>query len=215
MRRRRLAIASHEVWARSLGGRITGAQSVQALMTPRIDRVIDLLELRPGRRYADFGCGTWPYAHFVASRARLEAPPVTFDLSVGDGVDAIAWPERLPLADASIDAFSSLGFLHRFEDDVVRAFGDEVARVLAPGGCALFIDYSPVRARWLDRFHGRLLAPGAAQVDLRGWGRLAALLTECGFDQLDLVSAGPFFLPPIPRVGVLARKAASREGEGA
>jgi hypothetical protein len=42
---------------------------------------------------------------------------------------------------------------------------------------------------------------------LRGWGRLAALFTECGFDAIDLVNAGPFILPPIPRVGVLLRRA--------
>jgi hypothetical protein len=51
-------------------------------------------------------------------------------------------------------------------------------------------------------------------VDLRGWGRLAALYTEAGFDAIDLVNLGPFLVPPIPRVGVLLRKAPADEGAG-
>ena len=51
------------------------------------------------------------------------------------------------------------------------------------------------------------MASSPLSVDLRGWGRLAALFTEVGFDAIDLVNVGPFLLPPIPRVGVLLRRA--------
>jgi hypothetical protein len=68
------------------------------------------------------------------------------------------------------------------------------------------MEVAPVVSDGLNRLHTRLLGAGCAEVDLRGWGRLAALFTECGFGAIDLVNVGPFFFPPIPRVGVLLRQ---------
>ena len=68
------------------------------------------------------------------------------------------------------------------------------------------VEVAPVRNPILNRLHKNLLSGGCAEVDLRGWGRLAALFTECGFDAIDLVNIGPFILPPIPRIAVLARR---------
>ena len=179
-----------------------------AMVTPRVQRVIDLLDLCPGRRYLDIGCGTAAYADLVAQKAGLEEPPITLDLAAGPGpVDLTGWPEKLPFRDESFDCISSLYFLRRFDDDVCRAYASELGRVLAPGGSALVLEVAPVRSRLLNAFHTRLLSFGCAEVDIRGWGRLAALYTEAGFDGIDLVNVGPFIVPPIPRVGVLLRKA--------
>jgi len=179
-----------------------------ALITPRVQRVIELIELQPGKSYIDIGCGTAAFAHLVASRAAMGQPPLCFDLAPGPGpVDAIAWPERLPLRDQSVDCVTSLYYLRRFDDDVVHAFGDELSRILTPGGAALVMEVAPVKNARLEQLHHRLLGGGCAQVDFRGWGRLAALFTECGFDAIDLVNVGPFIVPPIPRVGVLLRRA--------
>ena len=138
----------------------------------------------------------------------MEEPPYCLDLTpFGPGpVDAVAWPEHLPLRDASVDAVSCFSFIRRFDDDVVHGFGGELSRILAPGGSALLMEVAPVKNARLNALHRRLLSPGCAQVDLRGWGRLAALFTECGFDGIDLVNLGPFVFPPIPRVGVLLRR---------
>ncbi len=179
-----------------------------ALITPRAERIVELLGLAPGKRYVDLGCGTAAYAHLLASRAGMETPPLALDLAAGPGpIDALAWPEHLPLRDASVDVVTCLYYIHRFDDDVVHGLGGELSRILAPGGTALVMDIAPVKNARLNALHTRLLAPGCAAVDLRGWGRLAALFTECGFDAIDLVNAGPFILPPIPRVGVLLRRA--------
>ncbi|HNM77350.1 MAG TPA: hypothetical protein PKI89_03230, partial [Tepidiformaceae bacterium] len=99
--------------------------------------------------------------------------------------------------------------------DVCRAFADEISRLLAPGGSALVLDVAPVQNGLLNRLHERLLRPGCAAVDLRGWGRLAATFTEAGFDAIDLVNVGPFLVPPAPRVGVLLRRAPASESEDA
>ncbi|MCK9518872.1 MAG: methyltransferase domain-containing protein [Dehalococcoidia bacterium] len=207
MRRRRTAVQSRQAYQFSPLAAITDSQAGMALLTPRTARLIDLIELEPGRRYVDFGCGTAAYAHLLAQQAGLDEPPLCLDLTAGRGpVDAIAWPENLPLPDASVDALTSLYFVRRFDDDVVHNFGGELARVLAPGGAALVLEVAPVRNAPLNRLHEKLLSPGTGMVDLRGWGRMAALFTECGFDGIDLVNVGPFLFPPIPRVGVLLRK---------
>ena len=213
MRRRRAARQAREAWVFGRTGplaRAINSQAAMAAITPRVPRVISLLELAPGRRYLDIGCGTAAYAHLVADRAGLAEPPVTVDLTPGPGpVDLIGWPEKLPFRDNAFDAISSFYFLRRFDDDVTHAFAEEIGRVLAPGGSALVMDIAPVKSERLNRLHARLVAPGCAQVDLRGWGRLAALFTEVGFDGIDLVNVGPFVFPPVPRIAVLLRMAPS------
>jgi SAM-dependent methyltransferase len=208
IRRRKTAIGVRSRWAARRWAAVLNSQSAMAAITPRAPRIISLVELAPGKRYVDVGCGTASYAHLLAVRAGMKETPITLDLAAGPGpVAALAWPEKLPLADASVDCLTSLYFIHRFDDDVVHAFAGEIARVLRPGGAALVMDIAPVKNGALDRFHRRLISPGCAEVDLRGWGRLAALFTESGFDAIDLVNVGPFLFPPIPRVGVLLRRA--------
>ena len=138
MRRRRAARLAREDWVFGRTGplaRAINSQAAMAAITPRVPRVISLLELAPGRRYLDIGCGTAAYAHLVADRAGLAEPPVTVDLTPGPGpVDLIGWPEKLPFRDNAFDAISSFYFLRRFDDDVTHAFAEEIGRVLAPGG---------------------------------------------------------------------------------
>lgn len=218
MRRRRRAIEARQEWVFGRTApiaRAVNSQTGMALITPRAQRVIDLVALGPGKRYLDIGCGTAAYAHLLAATAGMDEPPVTVDLVAGPGpVEVIAWPEQLPFRDESFDCITSLYYLRRFDDDVTHAFAREIARLLAPGGSALVMEVAPVRSGWLNRMHARLLSAGCGDVDLRGWGRLAAMFTEAGFDALDLVNVGPFLVPPIPRVGVLARRAPSGEEPG-
>lgn len=216
MRRRRAAREARERWVFGRTApiaRMLNSQAAMAAITPRVERVISLLALGAGRRYLDIGCGTAAYAHLLAQRAGLDEPPVTVDLVPGPGpVDLLGWPEKLPFRDSSFDSISSFYFLRRFDDDVTHAFARELRRILAPGGSALVMDFAPVKSDRLTWLHSRLLKPGCAQVDLRGWGRLAALFTEVGFDAIDLVNAGPFVFPPMPRVAVLLRVAEASTG---
>ena len=209
MRRRRQARQARFRWVHGRWRwieRIINSQAGMAAITPRANRVIDLIELGPGKRYLDVGCGTAAYAHLLAARAGCDDPPVTMDLIDAPGsVEIVASPEQLPFGDASFDCVTSLYYMRRWDDDVVHAFGFELRRILAPGGAALVMEVAPVKAGWLNRIHSWVVSGGCAQVDLRGWGRLAALFTEAGFDAIDLVNVGPFLLPPVPRVGVLLR----------
>ena len=70
MRRRRAAISARERWTSGLSAYCADAlnsQGFMALATPRVGRIIDLLELRPGRRYLDIGCGTGAFADLIAA----------------------------------------------------------------------------------------------------------------------------------------------------
>lgn len=193
--------------------RVLDSQSAWAARYPRVERIIDVLQLAPGKRYLDLGCSTGEFAELLAARAGLETPPVMADLVSHAGADLAAWPEQLPFADNAFDCISSFHYIHRFDDDVFRAFVSEVSRVLAPGGAALLVDYAPVRLDALNRLHERMLRFDASAVDLRGWGRLSLLLTNCGFGAVDLVSLGPGFLPPVPRVAVVLRHVPDMGGE--
>lgn len=187
--------------------RIINSQTAMAAVTPRVQRIMSLLDLAPGRRYLDIGCGTSAFAHLLAARAGMDEPPVTMDLVPGPGpVEIVAAPEHLPFADESFDCITSLYYIRRFDDDAVHAFGNELRRILAPGGSILVLEVAPVKFGLLNRLHGKLLSFGCTNVDLRGWGRLAALFTEVGFDGIDLVNVGPFLFPPVPRVGILLRR---------
>lgn len=211
MRRRRRVIEARQQWMAGPAApfaRAINSQTGMALITPRAQRIIDLVQLGPGKRYLDIGCGTAAYANLLAAKAGMDEPPVTLDVVPGPGpVELIGWPEQLPFRDQSFDCITSLYFLRRLDDDMAHAFARELSRLLAPGGAALVLEVAPVRSGALNRLHTRLLSAGCGEADLRGWGRLAATFSEAAFDAVDLVNVGPFLVPPIPRVGVLARRA--------
>lgn len=211
MRRRRRVIEARQQWMAGPAApfaRAINSQTGMALITPRAQRIIDLIQLGPGKRYLDIGCGTAAYANLLAAKAGMDEPPVTLDVVPGPGpVELIGWPEQLPFRDQSFDCITSLYFLRRLDDDMAHAFARELSRLLAPGGAALVLEVAPVRSGALNRLHTRLLSASCGEADLRGWGRLAATFSEAAFDAVDLVNVGPFLVPPIPRVGVLARRA--------
>ena len=203
IRRRREAIRARRQREHGWPARLLDSQAARAALFPRSDRIIELLALDRAERWLDVSFGGGAFAMLLAARAGAN-PPVRLDAAAGAfPPDLVAWPERLPFRDAAFDAVTALHVLRALDDEAVRALAQETARVLTPGGAALLVEFAPVRWPPLEALHRRLLG---APADLRGWGRLAALLTECGFDAIDLVELGPHALPPIPRVSVLARK---------
>ena len=210
IRRRREAIRARERWLAGPQRRLATAiesQTGMAALFPRATRMIELLELGRTRRYLDVGFGTGAFAELLSARAGMATAPILLDVTAREGrPDVLAWPERLPFRDGTFEAITAFHVLRGLDDDAVHAFAEELARLLAPGGAALVVEFAPVRWRALDGLHRRILSGGSAQVDLRGWGRLAALFTECGFDAIDLVELGPYALPPVPRVSVLLRR---------
>ncbi len=134
IRRRQSVLNAQQKWdryAKGIPSVLAGTSIAKAMLIPRADEIIRLLEIGPGKSYVDIGCGTASYARLLSTRANA-LPPVTVDLSQKSLPDMLAWPEKLPFAADSFDCVTALHLIRRFEDDVVEAFASEIARILAP-----------------------------------------------------------------------------------
>jgi demethylmenaquinone methyltransferase/2-methoxy-6-polyprenyl-1,4-benzoquinol methylase len=131
---------------------------VNRVMTFRMDvgwrrRTVRDLRLGPGSRVADLACGTGDLCRELVAQ---DLVPVGFDLSYGMLANArtdvpLAQADilRLPVPDASLDG-ASCGFALRNLVEL-RAFFDELARVVRPGGRIALLEVAepPNRAlRW-------------------------------------------------------------------
>jgi demethylmenaquinone methyltransferase/2-methoxy-6-polyprenyl-1,4-benzoquinol methylase len=142
---------------------------VNRLMTLGLDagwrrRAVRALHLDSGSLVVDLGCGTGDLCR-VLGRAGLRA--VGVDMAAGMlamahtaaplvRADAL----RLPLADASVDGAVS-GFALRNVVDIAACFR-EAARVIRPGGRAVFLEVSePPRpiVRWAHALYFRRIVP--------------------------------------------------------
>jgi demethylmenaquinone methyltransferase/2-methoxy-6-polyprenyl-1,4-benzoquinol methylase len=131
---------------------------VNRVMTFRMDvgwrrRTVRELRLGPGSRVADLACGTGDLCRELVTQ---DLVPLGFDLSYGMLANArtdvpLAQADilRLPVPDASLDG-ATCGFALRNLVEL-RAFFDELARVVRPGGRIALLEVAepPNRAlRW-------------------------------------------------------------------
>ena len=133
---------------------------VNRLMTLGLDtgwrrRAVHALHLDPGACVVDLGCGTGDLC-----RALERAGHVAVGVDVAAGMLARAHTSaplvradalHLPLRDASIDGAIS-GFALRNVVDIQDCFR-EAARVIRPGGRAVFLEVSEPRSAVLRRLH--------------------------------------------------------------
>ncbi|MEU3708830.1 class I SAM-dependent methyltransferase [Streptomyces catenulae] len=144
------------------------------------------LELRPGQRVLDAGCGTG--RALPALRAAVGArgtvlgadlTPEMLDAAVREGRDAsasllLADASRLPVGDAVLDAVFAAGLISHVPDPADSLA--EWARAVRPGGrLALF---HPVGRAALAARKGRALTPD----DLRAEPNLRPLLAAAGWE---------------------------------
>ena len=188
---------------------------VNRVMTLGLDagwrrRAVRELQLEPGARVIDVGCGTGDLCR-VLGRARLRA--VGIDMAAGMLAKAhTAAPLvradalHLPIGDATLDGAVS-GFALRNVVDIAACFR-EAARVIRPGGRAVFLEVSeppnPV-VRLLHALYFRRVVPlvGGLLSDRRAYEYLPAstaylpvpaellrLLTDAGFVRCRRVQLG-------------------------
>jgi ubiquinone/menaquinone biosynthesis C-methylase UbiE len=120
-----------------------------------------------GKRVLDFGCGEgWSATEYARRQARVHSFDISpeslrnlmtatrGDVSVtGRLYPAVMAAEQLGYADESFDLVLGVGILHHTDLELAAA---EVARVLRPGGRALFME--PLAHNWLLRLF-RALTP--------------------------------------------------------
>jgi demethylmenaquinone methyltransferase/2-methoxy-6-polyprenyl-1,4-benzoquinol methylase len=188
---------------------------VNRVMTLGLDagwrrRAVRELRLDPGARVVDLGCGTGDLCR-VLGRAGLRA--VGVDMAAGMlarahtaaplvRADAL----QLPLRDASVDGAVS-GFALRNVVDIAACFG-EAARVILPGGRAVFLEVSEppnLIVRFAHSLYFRRIVPmvGGVLSDRKAYrylpastaylpapDELLALLSGAGFSHCRRVQLG-------------------------
>jgi len=118
----------------------------------RRQRSIDLIEPRPGMSIAEIGCGTGTAARELAAMLGPQGKVYGFDISeamiavaserareLADRTEfRLADASRLPLADASLDAYRAERVYQHLADPLAAL--SEALRVLRPGGKVVLID---------------------------------------------------------------------------
>jgi demethylmenaquinone methyltransferase/2-methoxy-6-polyprenyl-1,4-benzoquinol methylase len=188
---------------------------VNRVMTLGLDagwrrRAVRELQLEPGAHVVDLGCGTGDLCR-VLGRAGLRA--VGVDMAAGMLAKAHtsaplvrADALRLPMGDATVDGAIS-GFALRNVVDIAACFR-EAARVIRPGGRAVFLEVSEPPSPIVRRLHAlyfRRIVPlvGGLLSDRRAYAYLPAstaylpspadllrLLTDAGFARCRRVQLG-------------------------
>jgi len=123
-------------------------------------RMSSLLELEPGARVLETGCGTGEDSSLILDRIGSEGSLVAQDISAAmlglareklDSAGTVDWLQsnasHLPLPDASFDAAFHFGGINEF-GEIKRAIA-EMARVVRPGGKVVVGDEGV--APWLRR----------------------------------------------------------------
>ena len=132
-------------------------------------------QLRPDSVLVDAGCGrTAPVLRrYVGRASRLIGIELVESTGVPDGIETYrADLASMPLPDASVDVVMSRSVFEHLDDPA--AVYAELARILKPGGCAIFLtanmwDYGTLVARAIPNlYHPRIVArvEGRAEHDV-------------------------------------------------
>src|SRR6478735_5096126 len=118
---------------------------------------VDWLDVAPGRRWLDIGCGTGALSRTILERA---APQALMGIDPSEGFIA----HSLPAADRAFDV-AVAGLVINFVPDMARAAA-EMARVTRPGGtvAAYVWDYSG-EMQMMRRFWDAAVALDPAALD--------------------------------------------------
>jgi ubiquinone/menaquinone biosynthesis C-methylase UbiE len=212
MRRRNLSARIYAFYASAPGAVLVN--------TPAF-RLPTELQLRPGQRLLDVGCGRGSLLRVLAARVPFEHAPVGVDISgamlelghrdhrKGDAAVELVQGSAtvLPLADETFDVVTCAYVAKHLRDVELMKLLQEVRRVLTPGGISLVWEFSPTRSQRLDAFHRWLLTRGTEVCHLRNYTQLSALSISAGFEWVGNANLRPFLFPPIPRVSLILGKA--------
>jgi ubiquinone/menaquinone biosynthesis C-methylase UbiE len=147
------------------------------------ERLADLARLVPGEIVLDVGCGTGSLAIVAKRRVGdagevhgIDAAPEMIAQATRKAAKAglrVAFEtgraEALPFPDAHFDVVFSTLMLHHLPAPVRQSLGEEISRVLKPGGRVIAVDFEPPKEKkggLISRFHRHGHVPLAAIIEL-------------------------------------------------
>lgn len=182
-------------------------------------QILGAASITAADRVLDLGCGIGNILIALAERLDFVDPAVGIDVSTTlidmgrreverAGLAAKVKLQVMPattllFADAGFDVVLTSHVIKHLDDGALeKAFG-EVHRVLAPGGRFLLWEFkkSPFSAPLFISAKATGLPPA---FKLRDEAELRNRLMAAGFSRVDRVSTGIFFMPPVPRIALLA-----------
>jgi ubiquinone/menaquinone biosynthesis C-methylase UbiE len=147
------------------------------------ERIVDLARLVSGEVVLDVGCGTGSLAivakrrvgdagelHGIDAAPEMIAQATRKAAKAGLRIEFQAGrAEALPFPDARFDVVFSTLMLHHLPGPVRQSLGEEIQRVLKPGGRVIAVDFEPPKKKkggLISRFHRHGHVPLAAIIEL-------------------------------------------------
>jgi cyclopropane-fatty-acyl-phospholipid synthase len=157
-----------------------GATTLEEAQETKLEMVCTKLDLQPGQRVLDIGCGWGSFATHAAARHGVKVVGITLsppqaelgqrraaELGLGDQVD-IRVADYRELTDEPFDAVASIGMVEHVGANQIDVYADQVARLVKPGGPIL--NHGIARLRHSDPeagpFSERYVFPDAAPLHL-------------------------------------------------
>jgi len=173
------------------------ASTLDAAQEAKLDLVCRKIGLTPGKRVLDLGCGWGGFAAFAAQQYGAQVVGYTVSR------EQVSWINQrypnLPIevrhddyrnATGSYDAVVSIGLMEHVGPKNHRAYMEQAARLLAPGGIAFIHTIGGSRARTqIDPWFDRYIFPNAVIPTL---GQLASAMEEILVPE-DVQNIGPHY----------------------
>ena len=170
-----------------------GATTLEEAQETKLEMVCTKLDLKPGMRVLDIGCGWGSFAIHAAERHGVKvvgitlSPPqvergqrVAAERGLSDSVDLRVADYR-ELADEPFDAVASIGMVEHVGANQIDVYARQVARLAKPGGRIL--NHGIARLRHTDAeagpFSERYVFPDAAPLHL---SRIQLALERAGIE---------------------------------
>jgi cyclopropane-fatty-acyl-phospholipid synthase len=168
-----------------------GATTLEEAQRTKLELVCTKLELQPGERILDVGCGWGSFAVHAAREHGVQVTGITLsppqaerararaaEAGLSDRVDirVADWRE---LGDETFDAIASIGMVEHVGNAQIDAYAERLASMLKPGGRLLNHGISRVRVGDPEAgpFSERYVFPDAAPLHL---SRIVAALERAG-----------------------------------
>jgi cyclopropane-fatty-acyl-phospholipid synthase len=170
-----------------------GATTLEEAQEAKLELVCTKLDLQPGQRVLDIGCGWGSFAIHAASRHGVQVVGITLsppqaelgqrraaELGLADQVD-IRVADYRTVADEPFDAVASIGMVEHVGSNQIDVYARQVARLVKPGGRVL--NHGIARLRHTDPeagpFSERYVFPDAAPLHL---SRIQLALERAGIE---------------------------------